>query len=194
MNFSKRKPVPLGNTGVFSVLLLIVGEEGKEEILFEKRSLTINQPGEVSLPGGKVECGESYEEAALRETEEEIGIHPSKIRILGEIDYLVSGERMIRAFVGRVKSFDKRKFKRNGEVDSIFTVPVKYFVENPPKYYTRPVNIEFDDEFPFEKIPSGRKYPFGQYKHSVPIYLETDPLIWGFTARIVDSFIKRLEV
>lgn len=194
IKIKNRKAVPIGNIGIFAVLLLLVGEEGKEEILFEKRSLKIRQPGEVSLPGGKVEKGESYLEAALRETEEEIGIDSSKIEILGELDYLVASNRMIRAFVGRTDSFDKEKFVKNDEVESIFTVPVKYFIENPPKYYSKPMRIQLQDDFPYDKIPSGRKYPFGEYVHAVPLYIDTEPLIWGFTARIVDGFIKRLEV
>lgn len=51
IKLKNRKPVPLGNAGIFAVLILLVGEEGREEILFEKRSLNIRQPGEVSLPG-----------------------------------------------------------------------------------------------------------------------------------------------
>lgn len=194
IKLKNRKPVPLGNAGIFAVLILLVGEEGREEILFEKRSLNIRQPGEVSLPGGRVEAGESYEEAALRETKEEIGIDPSKIEILGELDYLVASNRMIRSFVGRMEDFDQNRFRQNDEVESIFTVPVKYFLENPPKNYNTPMRIQLQDDFPYERIPSGKDYPFGEYVHSVPLYLDTDPLIWGFTARIVDGFIKRLEV
>lgn len=194
IKIKKKKAIPLGNRGIFAVLILLVGEAGKEEILFEKRSLKIRQPGEVSLPGGRVELGETYEEAALRETQEEIGIDPSTIEILAELDYLVASNRMIRAFVGRTESFDINKFEKNDEVESIFTVPVQYFIEHPPKIYTTPMRIQLQDDFPYEKIPSGKKYPFGEYEHSVPLYLDTDPLIWGFTARIIDGFIKRLEV
>ena len=50
--------------------------------------------GQISLPGGATDPGETLSEAALREASEEIGVHPSSVRILGEltpVHVLVSG-------------------------------------------------------------------------------------------------------
>jgi 8-oxo-dGTP pyrophosphatase MutT (NUDIX family) len=44
-----------------------------------------NHTGQVSLPGGRVEEGETFEAAALREATEEIGIDPSTIELLGRL-------------------------------------------------------------------------------------------------------------
>ena len=41
--------------------------------------------GQVSLPGGAVERAESVEQAALREASEEIGLDPTRVRILGAL-------------------------------------------------------------------------------------------------------------
>jgi 8-oxo-dGTP pyrophosphatase MutT (NUDIX family) len=50
--------------------------------------------GQISLPGGATDAGETLSEAALREASEEIGVDPSSVRILGEltpVHVLVSG-------------------------------------------------------------------------------------------------------
>ena len=41
--------------------------------------------GQVSLPGGRVDEGESFEDAALREAEEEIGVDPKTVELLGRL-------------------------------------------------------------------------------------------------------------
>ena len=50
--------------------------------------------GQISLPGGATDPGETLSEAALREASEEIGVDPSTVRVLGEltpVHVLVSG-------------------------------------------------------------------------------------------------------
>lgn len=53
------------------------------------RSEHISQPGEISFPGGRVEDDETFQEADIRETCEELNLVPDQIDIWGEIDYLI---------------------------------------------------------------------------------------------------------
>ena len=41
--------------------------------------------GEVSFPGGRLDPGESYVDAALREAHEEVGLHPSAVEVVGQL-------------------------------------------------------------------------------------------------------------
>ncbi|MDP0488379.1 MAG: NUDIX domain-containing protein, partial [Fusobacterium sp. JB020] len=64
-----------------SVLVLFCEFEGKVNILFEKRAESISHGGEVSFPGGVKEKRDKVSmETALRETFEEIGIKPERIK------------------------------------------------------------------------------------------------------------------
>src|SRR6476659_8047142 len=58
--------------------------------------------GEVSFPGGGQDEGETLVAAALREADEEIGLDPSTVEVLGELDHLmtVSSRSFIVPFVG----------------------------------------------------------------------------------------------
>ena len=58
--------------------------------------------GEVSFPGGRVEPGESPLDGARREAHEEIGLDPTSIEVIGELDHLatVSSDSFIVPYVG----------------------------------------------------------------------------------------------
>lgn len=63
------------------------GQSDQWQVLYQVRSESISQPGEVSFPGGGVEEGETPQQAAVREAVEELNIQSEQIDILGEIDF-----------------------------------------------------------------------------------------------------------
>src|SRR5262245_20092869 len=65
------------------LLLLPVGEA--THVLLTVRSAGVRHAGQVSLPGGVVEPGETFEEAALREAHEEVGLTTADVRVLGAL-------------------------------------------------------------------------------------------------------------
>ena len=76
------------------LLLLYPGERGASIALTVRASGLRRHAGQVSLPGGATDPGETLAQAALRETYEEIGVDPAAVRILGEltpVHVLVSG-------------------------------------------------------------------------------------------------------
>ena len=70
-----------------AVLIPLIGTEKGLEVVYEIRATTLRtQPGEVSFPGGGIEVGETPEQAAVRETSEELLIAPDNIEILAPMD------------------------------------------------------------------------------------------------------------
>jgi 8-oxo-dGTP pyrophosphatase MutT (NUDIX family) len=81
--------------------------------------------GQVSLPGGVVDPGETYEQAALREAREEIGLDVEAVRVLGAltpVDVHVSGFRL-HPIVG-VMDERPRTRAAAGEVARVLEVPL----------------------------------------------------------------------
>ena len=68
-----------------AVLIPIIKIEDEYHLLFEKRSENIRQGGEVSFPGGEYDSENdvNFQETAVRETVEELGISKEQISILG---------------------------------------------------------------------------------------------------------------
>lgn len=82
--------------------------------------------GEVSFPGGGQDQGETLVAAALREADEEIGLDPASVEVLGELDHLmtVSSRSFIVPFVGLLP--DVPVLEPNpAEVDAVLHVPVR---------------------------------------------------------------------
>jgi 8-oxo-dGTP pyrophosphatase MutT (NUDIX family) len=85
---------PAASRQAAALLLLYPLQSGTAVALTVRASGLARHPGQISLPGGATDPGETIAEAALREAAEEIGVDPPKVRVLGEltpVHVLVSG-------------------------------------------------------------------------------------------------------
>ncbi|MBK7629593.1 MAG: CoA pyrophosphatase [Ignavibacteriales bacterium] len=191
-----------------AVLIPMVVVEGCEFVLFQKRSQTVRQPGEVSFPGGHFESkkDKDFLSAAVRETCEELGIDEQQITVLGKLGTLIAPMAVIvEAYIGilNLKSLDELEIDKK-EVERIFLIPLKYFMENDPdEYHT---NIEIHpftidetgqriDHFPVKKLGLPEQYsiPWKRGKHRVLVYKTNQEIIWGITAELIFELSQKLK-
>jgi 8-oxo-dGTP pyrophosphatase MutT (NUDIX family) len=168
---------PIRLTGQFSgqaaVLVSVVERVSKPHFLLTRRTQSVaTHKGQISFPGGVRESSDvSLRQTALRETQEELGIDPGKIEIVGEFhEYLAATNQTVRPFVGFVDS--EVTFKPHSqEVAYVLEVPFRFFGERTPvvKQLKR----------------QGRL-------HDVYYYDFDGEMIWGLTARIIKDFLEFL--
>jgi 8-oxo-dGTP pyrophosphatase MutT (NUDIX family) len=137
-----------------------------------------NHTGQVSLPGGRVDQGESYEDAALREAEEEIGVDPRAVQVLGRLTPLhipVSGYILhpVIGFTSMRPAFQRAEW----EVARIIEAPVS--VLNDPRSRKREMRT---------RSVSGQTIDV-----DVPFYDIDGEKVWGATAMVLAEFCAILS-
>lgn len=69
-----------------AAVLALIADSPTPELLFTRRAFTLrSHPGQISFPGGRMEEGEDAPMAACREAQEEIGLDPRHVTVLGEL-------------------------------------------------------------------------------------------------------------
>ncbi len=191
--FHKRIPNPIGSLRKSAVLLLIQETAEGDFLILEKRALSLRaQPGDISMPGGRIEEGESPLEAALRETCEELGVPIEEIEIAGPMDYYITHwGSIIHPFVGKTRW---EEFRPNpDEVDQLLRVPLDWLLKEEPDAYSLKIKPNPEEDFPYERIEGGRNYKFAEAKITEYFYQFEGHNIWGTTALIIRQFIALLR-
>jgi 8-oxo-dGTP pyrophosphatase MutT (NUDIX family) len=151
-----------------SVLLLLFQENMELKACLIKRPQHMkHHAGQIALPGGKMEDGETDIVTALRETSEEIGVSADKIQILGKLTafYVEVSCFQIQPIVGWLSH--KPKVKLNPEeVEKVFFFPVHNF--KPPYAHVQ-----------LETRTGNLNVPCIKYQREI---------IWGATAMILSEF------
>ena len=128
-----RPPFPLGQGQSSAVLALIAGDR----LILEVRSQALrHQPGEICLPGGRMEPGESPMHAALRETREELGIDPQGIQMVGSLAILLHADRraVFPVLAHCAPSVLESLQPNPAEVEEVFTVENVRLQDIPARY------------------------------------------------------------
>jgi 8-oxo-dGTP pyrophosphatase MutT (NUDIX family) len=171
----------------YAVLVPIVGTPDGPSLIFEKRAGSLRrQPGEICFPGGMLEPGEDPQSCAVRETTEELQVTAGQISVLGPGDIFVSPfDIIIYPYIGELR--DYRYTFNPAEVSEVITVPVDFFLKNPPEKYKSTLVSRQSSDFPYERIPGGENYAWASGSYDVLFYQYGDLLIWGITAYLVQS-------
>ena len=187
---------PMGVKGKYAIFVPIIEIENKLHLLYEIRAEEMGtQPGEVSFPGGRIEPGETAREAAVRETEEELGIDGSNIELFGQLDYLIPPFNIaLYPFVGHLKISGLEELDINkAEVKEIFTVPFNFFLENEPETHVISCRHQVNENFPYHLIRNGKDYDWRDFEYPVNFYKYNDYIIWGMTARFTTNLINKIK-
>jgi 8-oxo-dGTP pyrophosphatase MutT (NUDIX family) len=163
------------DTRTAAALLLLYPREGGVAVPLTVRGHGLaRHAGQISLPGGASDPGETIVQAALREASEEIGIDPSSVRVLGEltpVHVLVSG----------------------------FTLhPIVGVTETPPDFIAAPGEVEeileisLDDLRDASRIRRGVRIREG-LAIEYPYFDLVGHQVWGATAMVLGEFICLLQ-
>jgi 8-oxo-dGTP pyrophosphatase MutT (NUDIX family) len=137
-----------------------------------------NHTGQVSLPGGRVDAGETLEMAALREANEEIGLDPSAVELLGRLTPLhipISGFLLhpIVGFTSMRPAFQRAEW----EVARIIEAPVSLLSD--PAVVKREIRT---------RVAKGQSIDV-----DVPYFDIDGEKVWGATAMVLAEFSALLE-
>ena len=151
-------------------LLLLFPVDEQPHVVLTVRSDRVRHSGQVSLPGGAVEPGETIEAAAVREAREEVALLEHDVRVLGALtplDIPVSGFRLHPI----IAALDHRPRLRpsDEEVARILEIPVDTLLD--------PATVEW------------RRMVRGTQTMDVPAFVTHDSAIWGATAMVLAEFL-----
>jgi 8-oxo-dGTP pyrophosphatase MutT (NUDIX family) len=162
-----------------AVLVALFEEDGETHLVLTRRSFSMREHrGEVALPGGRSDDGETPTETALREAREEVGIDETSVRVVGWLSPIVT--LALGSAIWPVIGFlDERPdmVTDPGEVERAFTVPL--------------AELLADGAFLEERWRRERPRPGADADGYFPIYFYRVPgdLIWGATARVVTELL-----
>lgn len=121
---------PAGAFTDAAVLVALVARPDEPHVLLTRRTAHLSaHAGQCAFPGGRIEAWDaSPESAALREAQEEVGMDPEGVEILGELDtYLVRTGYRVTPIVGLIR--EPQDLKPDGyEVDAVFEVPLSFLM------------------------------------------------------------------
>ena len=164
-----------------AILILLYPHEGKVHTVFILRpAYDGNHSGQVAFPGGKFEARDlTLEKAALRETEEEIGVLANEVKVLGKLTalYIPVSNFMVHPFVGTVSA--KPQFLIN------------------PKEVEKIIETELEELFE-DTIVKEKKILFSSLNReiSAPYFDIKGHTVWGATAMIISELkeiVKEIE-
>lgn len=165
----------LGNTLRDAAVMIAVVDHGPEAsvILTQRTANLRNHASQIAFPGGRIDAADPTPEfAALRETQEEIGLPPDEIEVVGRMpDYVSGSGYRIAPVLGVVRPGFDLSINPH-EVDDAFEVPLGFLMD--PANHRRDSRVWNERERFFYAMPFEDRH------------------IWGVTAGIIRTMYERL--
>ena len=161
---------------VSSILILLVEINGKPHVLLTTRSnMVSSHRGQVCFPGGQRDLNDSSSvHTALREAEEEIGLPPTSVRVLGCMATLPPAPYFLTVVVGVLIDPKFEPVLNRSEVDNFFYCPLELFLSQ--EHITTNI-VDWESE--------GTVTPLTIYTfHYFCPVTESTHKIWGLTSSI----------
>ncbi|MEW9580824.1 CoA pyrophosphatase [Paraburkholderia sp. DGU8] len=180
-----------GDPRVAAVLVpLVVREPGLTVLLTQRADHLNDHAGQVSFPGGRHEPFDADAIAtALREAQEEVGLAPSRVEILGALpDYLTGTGFCVTPVIGLVHPPFALKMDRL-EVAEVFEVPLAFLMD-PANHEERVFRFE-GGERRFFAMPYPRSQSAGAHGQGVS-EVGGHHFIWGATAAMLRNLYRFL--
>ena len=159
-----------------AVLVPLLKTASGWDVLFIVRTHTVAEhKGQVAFPGGTMDPEDiSLADTALREAQEEVGLNPANVRILGSLpDFYTISNYLITPFVG-VIDWPFKILPSLEEVSRVFTIPLVWLAA--------PIHYE---ERPYIR-------PESVYENVIFYQPYDGEILWGATARIMLTFLEIL--
>jgi len=167
------------------VLCLLFGDGPQASVVLTRRSPHLHShAGEVSFPGGRLRPGELPLHAALREAEEEVGVDPSDVEVIGELTPLTTmrSPALVYCFVATFPGpgpGGKDLRAQWSEVEKVF--------------WERLSALAGDGVFHEELWPVGGEGPLeggAPAYRAVPFFTLEEDVVWGATARMLFELLS----
>jgi 8-oxo-dGTP pyrophosphatase MutT (NUDIX family) len=173
---ARQRRVVVGGPLVKAAVLMPLVDRGEPFVVFAKRTDRVGtHRGQISFPGGRVDPSDAgFLEAALRESEEEIGLPRTAVEPLGALDdtETVATQFIITPFVGAVRA--PVAWQPDGhEIDKVIEVPLAALRD------LANLRVEYRER--------------GGVQHEVLFWDYQGETIWGATARILKQYLDVLE-
>ena len=156
-----------------AVLVPVLAASPQPRLVFTKRSDTLSRhAGEISFPGGLADSGENPAATALREAEEELGLLPTDVELLGALPPV------------------------HTRVTGILIVPFVGLLRKDPAFTPNAAEIADVLEFPIPHLVAAageREFEHEGMTFQTLVFELNGHVIWGATARILSSFLELLE-
>jgi 8-oxo-dGTP pyrophosphatase MutT (NUDIX family) len=170
-----RLPNMLGRSRQGGVLIILYEWDGETHLVLTRRRDDLQaHAGQISFPGGRREDGETLEMTAVREAQEEVGVIPTNLKVLGRLAplYIAPSDFEVHPFVAWL---DRRPnfTLQVEEVAEILEVSLADLLD-PANCFEEPWEIR-------------------GFEVQVPFYLVGGHKVWGATAMMLSEFLERLR-